>query len=610
MASSAATEIAAPVLMATAGATGSEKVDLQKQRRHRHHHGHKSKHRSRSASAKPASGEHSQATPAKKKRRSKSSAPSATAGAGKLTPSSAVYVPAAPPVFDDAPLVKDDNMAGFVDRHARSIVGIDSKVMKVAVPVNQNKLTYEPFIHFRIRSANDEHIRFKSNALTLQLYGSYKNQNDAAHAENADQTKEVTAARHSLRAYEKKPFMWMDPSVGATGFLSHVDVLVDNVPVNSNSLLGGLWLQYTRTCEILTNQNNVRLKSNRDLNSAKIDEPEFQALRDAVNPLSYGKWNSTTGRRIEAKLRGAFPFEFKNEAATAADNLKEPNYYFPPNTTFDFRFHFLPDKFAAIFHPEVASNMVEYFERRGDDAASGWGVADVSKYDLRFQVMGAFLEYEVAKLRSQQSIDYLSLMRKGTPAIYRYDVIRGQHVALPAGQAYVDVGFTVAPFARLMIIMFVPSWGVIPMPTYRRPLSGFSQFPKNCTKLSVIFANQRPLITAEFERLGFPGEQHHSTQRILYHYLKSHRVWSGNFDELFPPTSDIEVFNQMLYIDLRDSMSEKAESLNIQATFAEAGLTSPKDRHIVVLSVHSTGEVTCRHAGGASHYDWRWESKY
>jgi hypothetical protein len=29
-----------------------------------------------------------------------------------------------------------------------------------------------------------------------------------------------------------------------------------------------------------------------------------------------------------------------------------------------------------------------------------------------------------------------------------------------------------------------------------------------------------------------------------------------------------------------------------------------------VLSVHSTGEVTCRHSGGAGHYDWRWESKY
>jgi hypothetical protein len=158
--------------------------------------------------------------------------------------------------------------------------------------------------------------------------------------------------------------------------------------------------------------------------------------------------------------------------------------------------------------------------------------------------------------------------------------------------------------------MFIPSWGVMPMPTYRRPLSGLSQFPKKCTKLSAVFAGQRSLITNEFERFGFPGEQHHSTQRILYHYLKNHRVWSGDFDELFPPTSDIEPFNQMLYVDLRDSMSDKAEPLHIQATFSEAPYTSPKDTHIVVLSVHSTGEVTCRHSGGAGHYDWRWESKY
>ena len=56
-------------------------------------------------------------------------------------------------------------------------------------------------------------------------------------------------------------------------------------------------------------------------------------------------------------------------------------------------------------------------------------------------------------------------------------------------------------------------------------------------------------------------------------------------------------------------MSDKAELLNVRASFA-TGKSSPQNTQIAVISVHSTGEVTCRHGGGASHYDWRWEVKY
>ena len=590
------TQVSAPVLMATAGATGKERVRSNKKHRHRHHR------RPRSSSA---SGAKKSSSSAPSKKRSKSSGGE---GGKSTTATNLVVVPAAPPVFDDAPLVKDDNMAGYVDRHARTVLGVESKVVKVVTPVNQNKLTYEPFIHFRIRSASDEHIRFRQDSLTLMIYATMANQSTADQNKAPDD--EVNVARHALNAAASKPFMWMDPSVGATGFFSHLEVLVDNVPINSNLLMGGLWLQYTRVCDIFTNRDSCRLRSNKDLDPTKIANTDFQALREAVLPFSYGKWDSVVGRRIEAKLRGAFPFEFKNEAAASADNLKQPNYYFPPNTTFDFRFHFHPDKFAAVFHPKIASNMTEYFDKTGD-ASSGYGVGDLKKLDLRFQINQAFLEYDVVKLRSQQSIEYLELMRKGVPAIYRYDVIRGQHVSLPSKQAYVDVAFTIAPFARLLYVMFLPSWGVMPMSaSYRRPLSGLSRFPPKCTKLSMVFAGQTPLITSEFERLGFPGEQHHTSHRILYHYLTSHRVWPGTFDELFPNVSDIHPFNQMFYVDLRSSMSDKAEPLNIKASFADSAGTSPEDTHVVVVSVHSTGEVTCRHSGGSGHYDWRWESKY
>ena len=603
-------QVSNPVLMTTAGATGKERVTSRGEKKSKSKKGDRHRHGKRSHSTSAAEPKEKRK---KKKHRSKSQSSSATTSggtAGTTTATNIVAVPAAPPVYDDAPLIKEDNNAGYVDRRIRTVLGVQSQVVNVVTPVNQNKLSHESFIQFTVRSSNDEHIRFRRDSLTLMFYATYKNQAatavPAATASEAQKKAKETAERHALMSQSGEPFMFLDPSVGATAFFTHVDVLINNVPVNSSQLLGGLWLQYVRACQIFSNKNHVRLRSSSDINQGKINEKGFEALLEATAPFDYGAWNSTTGRRLECNLRGVFPFDFKNEAASSADNLKEPNYYFPPNTTFDFRFHFHPDKFAAIFHPEIAGNPAEYFTKRDGE---GYGVGDIAKYDLRYQIAGAFLEYDSVTLRPAQSIEFLELMRT-RPSIYRYDVIRGQHVTMPAKQAYVDVPFTVAPFARLLYIMFVPSWGVMHMPALRRPLSGFSQFPKNCTKMSILYAGQKPLITNEFERLGFVGEQHHSTQRVLYHYLKNHHVWSGTFDELFPKTSNVEPFNQMLYVDLRDSMADRAENLNIRCSFAHGSDGSPENLQIVVLSVHSTGEVTCRHGGGQGHYDWRWESKY
>ena len=605
--STATTEVSGPVLLATSGATGKETISKSRSHAHRHKRSHSRKkhhgHRSRSSGTAAAA---ASSSPAKKRIR-KSRSSSAAVDASSTTNSNIVAVPAAPPLFDDAPLVTDDNLAGYVDRKARTILGVKSRVTKMAQPINSSKISQSTYIHFQIRSANDEHIRFRRDSLNLMVFASMKNQTSTPIPENANQAVKETARRHALNALGAAPFMFIDPSVSATSFFSHVEVLIDNVPINSSFLMGGLWLQYVRACEIFNNKDRPRLRSNKDLDSAKLSDSTHQVLRDAVNPFSYGSWDSTVGRRIDANLRGVFPFEFKNEAAASADNLKEPNYTFPPNTTFDFRFHFHSDKFAAVFLPPVAGNMSEYFRKRGVDV--GYGVASADKYDIRYQVSGAYLEYESFILRPQHSIEYLELMRKGLKATYRYDVVRGQHLSLPANQTYVDLAFTISPFARLLYVMFLPDWAVMIMQATRRPLSGFSRFPEKCSNLSMLFAGQQPLITNDFARLGFTGEQHHSSQRVLYHYLMQQRVWSGTFDELFPPASDVLPFNQMLYVDLRENMSSKAENLNIRMTFSE-GNSSPSDNQVVVLSVHSTGEVTCHHAGTMGHYDWRWESKY
>lgn len=588
--------LAEPVMMATAGATGKEKTAKRK----------KSSREKKSRNKENRPPKH-----AKKSRRRRighhrgpKESHSRHGRGGSKQSSNVVAVPPAPPLFDDAPLTQETNMAGFADTQARTVLGVANRTVKVGLPSNQNRLTHESFIHFKIRSTNEEHIRFRPDLLTLVIYATYKNKDgDSAKS----QTAELTASRWALRARDQKPFMYLDPSVGATGFFYKVDTLIDNVPVGSNDCVGNLLLQYTRCCEVFHSKAKNYFRTSADLKVDMIKSLDGGALQAAVAPFHYGDWNSTRGVRIEAKLRGTFPFDFKNETAAAADNLREPNYYFPPGTTFDFRFHYHPDKFAAVFHPKIAESVDEYNALRGTDP--GLGVSDYQELDIRYQIVEASLEYDVIQLRHAQQIEYLEKMRHNGLATYRYDVPRGQHVSLPAKQTYVDLPFTIAPWARMMYVMFLKDWATFSMPNTRRPLSGWSVFPEGCTSLKLVYGGDADLITSHLDRLGYPGEQIQHGKRVLYNYVTHHRFFNGKFEDLFPADAGTVPLNQVLVADLREQMSSRAETLNVRCSFSD-GKTSPENTQVVVLTVHSTGEVTCSHGGGSSHYDWRWEVKY
>ena len=594
--------LADPVMMATAGATGKEKTAGRRKKTSKSKK--KSRHRGSDKENRPPKHKRSRKGESRRRGRRRPDRDGGGHGRGSKTSSNVVAVPPAPPLFDEAPLTQRDNLAGYADTQARTVLGVANRSVKVALPSNQNRLTHESFVHFRVKSTNEEHVRFRPDSLTLVIYATYLN---TTGSKEGDQTKEATAQRHALRARSSKPFMFIDPSVGATGFFHKVDTLVDNVPVGSNDCVGNLLLQYTRCCEVFHAKAKNYFRTGKDLKVAMLQSLDGEALKAAVAPFHYGDWNSTRGVRLEAKLRGTFPFDFKNETATAADNLREPNYYFPPGTTFDFRFHYHPDKFAAVFHPTVAESVDEYFALRGADA--GYGVSDYTTKDIRYQIVEASLEYDVIQLRHAQQLDYLERMRKGGLATYRYDVPRGQHVSLPAKQTYVDLAFTVAPWARMLYIMFLKDWSTFSMPNTRRPLSGWSTFPAGCSDLSLVYGGEHNLITSRLDRLGFPGEQIQHTKRVCYNYLIQHRFFNGTFDEFISDDPNDVCLNQVLVGDLREQMSSKAESLNVRCSFSD-GKTSPENTQVVVLSVHSTGEVTCSHGGGASHYDWRWEVKY
>lgn len=562
-----------PVLLATAGALGTEKAGVRKKKKHSHrsHKRHKKEKQDRGG-----------------KRTTKNSA--------------IVVVPPAPPVFDSAPLTEQSNLAGFVDSQIRSMLGVNSKTLKAVNPLHQQQLTTESYISFHIKSTRDEYIRFKPDSLSIVLYGSYKN--PVAIPDGTDPKTEAGAKRHSLRSKKGLPFMFMDPSVMATGLFSRVETLIDNVPVNSNSSLGNLLLQYTRACDVFRHDAKGHLKKKSEMTypTENTDPPLTFSMEKGCSAFDYFTWNNPRGNRITANLRGIFPFDCKNTTVASIENLKEPNYYFPPDTNFEFRLHYHPNKFASIFHPDLANGISEYFNPDADVSSS-------ADQEIAYVIQEATLEYESVVLKPESHRIYLERFRAGGSAVYHYDVVRCQHVGLLQDVSTTDTVFTIMPFARLLYIMFMPDWAVLPMAGLNRPLSGFSRFPLGCTRMSVTLGAGPPLLTEAFERLGFPGECHQLSKHFLYNHFVSHHVTPDSFDDFFPADSEDIPLNQCIWVNLRDRMSDKAELLNIKCDFG-GGKTSPARMQVVVMSVHPTGQVTCTHAGGEGNFDWRWEMKY
>ena len=559
-----------PVLMATAGALGTEKTGKR----------------------------------SKKKKHSKSKKHKADKSGGRHKKNDGyVVVPPAPPVFDSAPLTEHSNLAGYVDSQVRGLHGVNSKIQKAVRPLHQQQLTTESYISFHIKSTRDEYIRFKPDSVSLVLYSTYKNPTEPA--DDADPLTPAGAPRHAVRSSQNLPFMFMDPSVMATGLFSRVETLIDNVPINSNACMGNLLLQYTRLCDVFGGDGRTHLKKTSEV---IVPDPRDKnlhlspALKKGMSPFDHHVWSNTKGVRIKACLRGMFPFDCKNTMISAIENLKEPNYYFPPDTSFEIRLHYHPDKFASVFHPDLAQNITEYL----DPAAKVTSSADK---EIAYVIQEASLEYESVTLKQEQHKLYLDRFKSGSTAVYHYDVVRGQHVGLLQGVSTTDTVFTIMPFARLVAIMFMPDWAVFPMAGLNRPLAGFSTYPAHCTKMSVTLGAGPPLLTEAFERFGFPGEQHQLSKHFLYSYNTSHHVTRDSFDDFFSPDSGDTALNQILWFNLRDRMSDKAELLNLKCEFS-GGVPSPERIQVVVFSVHPTGQVTCQHAGGEGYFDWRWDMKF
>jgi len=501
-------------------------------------------------------------------------------------------------VYSYAPLPDPKNLAGKPEMLIYSKYKVRKHLIKTAQPYQMSSnLTTESFLQFTITSNKNEWIRFKPDGLSIVIFG--VGNNAAYNAAGADeQTRSQVLA---LLARSGTPKMWIDPSVGMSGFVKSVECTIDNVPVPTNSTISNLFLQYIRFSRIFCKKPSAYIARTKQLTFAndRLNDKMKSPMSEATEPFDYKTWNSKVGVRSPIYLDGIFPFSLKNKTLEAIENKRAEHLWFAPNVTVDIRVHLHRSKMEAIFHSGINS-FAEYF--------STTAAVNAPTEEPKISISSACLEYEVAELNQEDHVACLKEFAQGRTGHYKYDIARGQHQPLPPNMSFTQNVFQILPFCKLIYIAFLPDWATFVMENKRRPLSGFSKYPVHCSKMNVTFASE-PLITKEFEGFGSRYTQHEISKKIEYQYKRKLGITTGSFQDFFPRSSsgggetEDDSLIQVLVFELSNQVSTKSEFLQIECTFG-GGHTSPVEQQIVVISVHPNGEAICVQRPGTDQWQW------
>jgi hypothetical protein len=176
----------------------------------------------------------------------------------KMTKSGFVRPDFLPTDRPSPPVLSAMNLAVRPDLEAKSSTGVKLLKTKTVTPHHQTNINDKSTMHFIIRSRRDEWIRFNPDCLSLVVFGTYDNPGYPAPAAGvAPLAGAAGAARHSLRAYEGLPELYLDPSIMGTLFFYKVDVSINNVAVPTNHCLGELLLQLHKVLSTLQSKSGT-----------------------------------------------------------------------------------------------------------------------------------------------------------------------------------------------------------------------------------------------------------------------------------------------------------------------------------------------------------------
>lgn len=466
---------------------------------------------------------------------------------------------------------------------------------KICTVYNPGNISTDAHWSFVVTTARNEWIRLSPDSVSVVLYGSYNNPDpkDAG----AGVSDEESATRHALQASKNRPGMFLDPSVQGTGFVKQVEVLINKVPVYTNDFNSHL-LHYARMSKVFCGRADPFFTSGSDL-SFKDDVASNNVTRHATRPFDMGSWDSKDGVRIPILLHGIWPFEAKNNTLETIDRKLEDPPVLPPGTTLEIRLLTYPGHSAGIFHSGITS-LNDYMNT--DQAVNHPAAANVQ---ISFREV--ILSYESSILTESDHLRMYQALQapNGSNVLgYIYDVVRSQHQMLAANQSYTENSFVVGPYCRLFYLMFQPSYAGMLMDSKKKPLSGFSCFPKSCSKITLEFAGEKQLECNDLINFGRYETVHEIEKWQYFRYLKDRNLIS-RMDQIFP--RDEVCVNGVLLYDLRHFMSSKSEILKVRLEFA-AGEASPKEQQLVLLSVHPNGRAICQSGGTRNDLQWQIET--
>ena len=508
------------------------------------------------------------------------------------------------PAYTDAPAPSKSNPVGQPDLETRSDLGIKSRVVKSIQPWVTNNLNSESFIHFVLHSSQYEWIKLKSDAISMVIYMDATNQGYVA--ANAGQAANDITGNQYVNARRGDLDVLIDPDVAGRGFFTRVDVNINNVPVPTNQCIGPLFIQYPRWQAIHAWEEHNEKKEGHFVVRHQLDfhanNRNSKVHLAATEPFDFVDWQRTDGRRIVVPLDGIFPFSMKSKIHQTLENVKEEDLYLPPDTVVEVKLYYQRLKTECIWHNGLAAHPERYWS----------DVLPPAPRQYRLTVQSAALEYESLELFPLKHAALMEKFRRGVPGHYDFDIPRGQHQSIATGQSFTENTFQIHPYARTLIVAFLPDHACFVQEARRKPLTGFSTFPENCSKMFIEYANNKNLICESYVNFGLDRDTQNVSKHMVYNYMKKNRCASNfSFADLFPDGSqernagDRKSLVQEFVFDLRHMMSEKTQLLRIGMEFVgNAG--SPPNMQIAVVSVHPNGRADVQNAK-EDGFDWIWK---
>lgn len=398
-----------------------------------------------------------------------------------------------------------------------------------------------------------------------------------------------------------QPVLMLDPDIGGRGFFTRAEVIINDKLVPTNDSLGQLFGQYTRYQAIFqrmygSESKKAHLKNLAEWNygNANLIDPRH-VMNRATQPFANRDNADREGERIEVPMDGIFPFDLKSQIHSAIEGVSAQKLFFPPSTKFEVKLYYQESKMEYLFHNQVTA--ANYFTDANVDAP----------HQLRIALQELTMEYISEELHPQTFIDEMKKFRGKNMGYYEYDIPRAQYQTIAAGASYTENTFQIMPYCRSLVVAFAPSRSLIYQAHLRRPLTGWSTFPANCTKIQVDYA-QSSLLGYDLVNFGVRGVHSDSSMLQYYHYLDSLNLTSNlKYGDIFPSSAaDADrSLVQYLVFDCRHLMLDKIQLLKIGLSFSNAA-QSPADHQIAIISIHPNGRANVVNLAKQG-IEWHWD---